>query len=97
MDDMPARHETPLRDMLSAPKVLTPSLFAGGKINTDAHNFTALNLAHAQQTYRRTAVGKTPPAFLINWPLWLLLPEASFNLRRKCSLSICFYYILIRR
>jgi spermidine synthase len=66
MDDMPARHENTLWDMLAAPLALTPSLFAGGKIITDAHNRAALDLAHAQQIYRQAVVGNTPPAFLIN-------------------------------
>ena len=66
MDNMPARHETTLWDMLSAPMALTPDLFAGGKIITDAHNRAALDLAYAQQVYRQTVVGNTPPAFLLN-------------------------------
>jgi spermidine synthase len=66
MDDMPARHENTLWDMLAAPMALTPALFAGGKIITDAHNRAALDLAHAQQVYRQAVVGNTPPAFLIN-------------------------------
>jgi spermidine synthase len=66
MDDMPARHETTLWDMLAAPMALTPALFAGGKIITDAHNRAALDLAYAQQIYRQAVVGNTPPAFLLN-------------------------------
>jgi spermidine synthase len=66
MDDMPARHETTLWDMLSTPMALTPELFAGGRIITDAHNRAALDLAYAQQVYRQTVVGNTPPAFLLN-------------------------------
>ncbi len=66
MDDMPTRHETPLWDMLSTPMALTPALFAGGKIITDARNRAALDLAYAQQIYRQTVVGNTPPAFLLN-------------------------------
>ena len=66
MDNMPTRHETTLWDMLSAPMALTPELFAGGKIITDAHNRAALDLAYAQQFYRQTVVGNTPPAFLLN-------------------------------
>ncbi len=66
MDNMPARHENTLWDMLAAPMALTPELFAGGKIITDAHNRAALDLAYAQQVYRQTVVGNTPPAFLLN-------------------------------
>jgi spermidine synthase len=66
MDNMPARHETTLWDMLSAPLALTPALFAGGKIITDAHNRATLDLADAQRIYRQAVVGNTPPAFLIN-------------------------------
>ena len=66
MDDMPSRHENTLWDMLAAPMPLTPALFAGGKIITDAHNRAALDLAHAQQIYRQAVVGNTPPAFLLN-------------------------------
>ncbi len=66
MDDMPTRHESTLWDMLAAPMKLTPELFAGGKIITDAHNRVALDLAYAQQIYRQAVVGNTPPAFLLN-------------------------------
>jgi hypothetical protein len=66
MDNMPTRHETTLWDMLSAPMALTPALLADGKIITDAHNRAALDLAYAQQVYRQTVVGNTPPAFLLN-------------------------------
>jgi len=66
MDNMPTRHENTLWDMLSAPMALTPQLFAGGKIITDAHNRAALDLARAQRVYRHAVVGNTPPAFLIN-------------------------------
>jgi len=66
MDDIPPRHETTLWDMLAAPIALTPLLFASGKIITDAHNRAALDLAYAQQVYRQTVVGNTPPAFLLN-------------------------------
>lgn len=66
MDNMPSRHESTLWDMLAAPMALTPALFAGGKVITDAHNRAALDLAYAQQVYRQAVVGNTPPAFLLN-------------------------------
>jgi hypothetical protein len=66
MDNMPPRHETTLWDMLSTPLALTPALFNGGKIITDARNRAALDLAYAQQVYRQAVVGNTPPEFLLN-------------------------------
>ena len=66
LDYVPPRHESTLWDMLAAPTPLAATLFDGGKIVTDAHNLAALDLAHAQQTYRHSVIGFTPAAFLLN-------------------------------
>lgn len=66
LDAIPQRNEGPLWDMLAAPLPLTPALFDGGKIITDARNRAALDLARAQRHYRQSVVGFTPPAFLLN-------------------------------
>lgn len=66
MDAVPPRHEGVLWDMLAAPLPLTPALFEGGKVITDALNRAALDLARAQRGYRQAMVSFTPPAFLLN-------------------------------
>ncbi len=66
LDAVPHRNEGLLWDMLAAPLPLTPALFEGGKIITDARNRAALDLARAQRGYRQSVVGFTPPAFLLN-------------------------------
>lgn len=66
LDAVPQRHEGPLWDMLAAPLPLTPALFEGGRIITDALNRAALDLARAQRGYRQSMVSFTPPEFLLN-------------------------------
>ena len=50
---LPPRHESTLWDMLAAPLPLTPALFEGGKVITDARNRAALDLARMQRGYRQ--------------------------------------------
>lgn len=66
VDNMPARHETTLWDMLAAPLPLIPALFEGGKIITDARNRGALDMARVQRGYRQVTVEHVPPQFLLN-------------------------------
>ncbi len=66
LDYVPPAHESTLWDMLATPMPLADTLFAGGKIVTDAHNHAALDLAYVQSVYRQSVIGATPPAFLLN-------------------------------
>jgi spermidine synthase len=66
MDSTPARHEGNLWDMLAAPMALTPALFEGGIVISDARNRAALDIAHMQRVYRQTVVGFLPREFLLN-------------------------------
>jgi spermidine synthase len=66
LDAVPQRHESTLWDMLAAPLPLTPALFEGGKVITDAHNRAALDLARMQRGYRQSVIGFTPASFLLN-------------------------------
>lgn len=66
MEEVPARHNADLWDMLARPTPITAELLQGGKRITDAHNAGALDLAAMQATYRRTVVEHIPPALLVN-------------------------------
>jgi spermidine synthase len=65
-DYVPARHERALWNMLAAPMPLTPELFAGGRIMTDAVNPAAHDFARMQMIYRRDVVQRAPAALLVN-------------------------------
>ena len=65
-DYVPPRHEQTLWTMLSAPVPLTPGLFAGGRLISDAMNPAAHDLAQMQMVYRRSVVQGAPGAMLIN-------------------------------
>ena len=65
-DYVPQRHQESLWNMLSAPTPLTPGLFAGGRIVTDAVNPAAHDHAAVQLAYRRGVVEGMPPAMLLN-------------------------------
>lgn len=65
-DYVPERHEQTLWDMLAKPVALTPELFAGGRVMTDARNAAAYDLAMASVIYRRAVVENMPAAFLLN-------------------------------
>lgn len=66
IDDVPARHQSPLWSMLSTPIALAPELFAGGRVVTDAESAAAHDYAHMQVTYRKSVVEGVPPAMLMN-------------------------------
>ena len=63
---VPPRHERGLWNMLSSPTPLTPELFAGGRVVTDALNPAAYDFARMQMVYRRSVVDDAPPALLVN-------------------------------
>jgi spermidine synthase len=63
---IPSRYAETLWDMLSKPVPLTPDLFEGGRIITDAVNPAAYDLADIQMIYRSTVVQAAPPALLVN-------------------------------
>jgi spermidine synthase len=65
-DYVPARHEKDLWNMLAAPTIMTPKLFEGGEIITDARNGAARDLAMEQMVYRKGVVEYMPPQFLLN-------------------------------
>ena len=65
-DHVPQRHERALWNMLAAPLPLTPALFAGGRIVTDAVNPAAHDFARMQMFYRRDVVQGAPAALLVN-------------------------------
>ena len=63
---VPPRHEQTLWNMLSSPVPITPALFAGGQIVTDAVNPAAHDLARMQMLYRRNVVEGAPAGLLVN-------------------------------
>ncbi|HEY9447353.1 MAG TPA: fused MFS/spermidine synthase, partial [Burkholderiales bacterium] len=65
-DQVPARHRNVLWDMLAHPEPLTPRLFAGGKLVTDAHNAAAHDLALTEVIYRQAVVESIPAPLLLN-------------------------------
>jgi spermidine synthase len=65
-DDVPARHQTALWNMLGGPVPITPSLLAGGRVITDAVNPAAHDFADIQLAYRRTVVEGMPSGMLMN-------------------------------
>jgi spermidine synthase len=65
-DDAPAKLQEALWNMLSAPVALTPQLFAGGRIVTDAGNAAAHDYAQMQVGYRRSVVQGIPAGMLMN-------------------------------
>jgi spermidine synthase len=65
-DHVPPRHRDTLFDMLARPAPLTPALFEGGRIVSDAHNAAAHDLALTEVIYRRAVVENLPAALLLN-------------------------------
>ena len=65
-DHVPPRHQEALWTLLGAPIPLTPDLFAGGAIVTDAVNPAAHDYAQMQLIYRKTVIEETPAAMLMN-------------------------------
>lgn len=65
-DYVPARQDRALWNMLSSPMPLTPDLFAGGRIVTDAMNPAAHHFARMQMIYRKDVVQGAPAALLVN-------------------------------
>lgn len=65
-DHVPARHRETLFDMLARPLPLDETLFAGGKVVTDAHNAAAHDLALTEVVYRRAVVENLPAELLLN-------------------------------
>jgi spermidine synthase len=65
-DDAPGKLQEALWNMLSAPVPLTPPLFAGGRIVTDAVNAAAHDFAQMQVGYRRSVVQGIPAGMLMN-------------------------------
>ena len=65
-DDVPARHQTALWNMLGKPLPLTPALTAGGRVITDAVSTAAHDFAAMQLSYRRTVVEGMPAGMLMN-------------------------------
>ncbi len=66
LDDVPARHESALVDMLERPLPLTRELLEAGRIVTDAGSTAAYVIARAQLAYRKAMVEAVPKAFLVN-------------------------------
>jgi spermidine synthase len=66
LEHVPQRHERTLWNMLSAPLPLTPALFAGGRIVTDAVNPAANDFAQMQMVYRRSVAEGAPRGLLVN-------------------------------
>jgi spermidine synthase len=65
-DDAPEKLQHTLWNMLSAPVPLTPALFAGGRVVTDAVNAAAHDFAQMQVGYRRSVVQGIPAGMLMN-------------------------------
>jgi spermidine synthase/TM2 domain-containing membrane protein YozV len=65
-DDAPEKLQLTLWNMLSAPVPLTPALFAGGRVVTDAVNAAAHDFAQMQVGYRRSVVQGIPAGMLMN-------------------------------
>jgi spermidine synthase len=65
-DDVPAKHQTVLWNMLSAPTPIAPALTAGGRVITDAVSTAAHDFADMQLAYRRTVVQGMPSGMLMN-------------------------------
>ena len=63
---VPPRHEQTLWNMLSSPVPITPALFDGGQIVTDAVNPAAHDLARMQMLYRKNVVDEAPAGLLVN-------------------------------
>lgn len=66
IDGVPERHRATLFDMLARPTPLTPALYAGGQLVSDAHNAAAHELAMTEVIYRRSVVENLPAALLLN-------------------------------
>ena len=66
LDDVPARHDSALVDMLERPQPLTRELLDEGKVVTDASSAAAYAIARAQLAYRKAIVEAVPKAFLVN-------------------------------
>ena len=65
-DYVPPQHRDTLWNMLSAPVPLTPNLFEGGRIVTDAVNPAAHDFAQTQLIYRKSVVEGLPPEMFLN-------------------------------
>ena len=65
-DYVPPRHRDTLWHMLSAPVPLTPDLFAGGRVVTDAVNPAAHDFAQTQLIYRKSVVEGLPKEMFLN-------------------------------
>lgn len=63
---VPPRHAGTLWTMLSAAVPLTPALFEGGRIITDAANPAAHDFARMQMAYRRSVIESAPRGLLVN-------------------------------
>jgi spermidine synthase len=63
---VPPRHSAALWTMLSTSVPLTPQLFDGGRIVTDAANPAAHDLARTQLVYRRSVIESAPRGLLVN-------------------------------
>ena len=66
LDDVPARHESTLTEMLERPQPLTRELMEAGRVVTDARSAAAYAIARAQLAYRKAIVEAVPKAFLVN-------------------------------
>jgi predicted membrane-bound spermidine synthase len=66
LDNVPARHEPVLTEMLERPQPLTRELLEDGRIVTDAGSAAAYAIARAQLVYRKGIVESVPKAFLVN-------------------------------
>jgi spermidine synthase len=66
LDDVPARHESALTEMLERPLPLTRELTEAGRVVTDAGSTAAYVIARAQLAYRKAIVEAVPKAFLVN-------------------------------
>ena len=66
LDDVPARHESALTEMLDQPQPLTRELMEAGRVVTDAGSAGAYAIARAQLAYRKAIVETVPKAFLVN-------------------------------
>ncbi|HEX2827792.1 MAG TPA: fused MFS/spermidine synthase [Burkholderiales bacterium] len=65
-DDVPARHQTALWNMLGGPIPLGSELLEGGRVITDAVSAAAHDFADMQLAYRRTVVEGMPSGMLMN-------------------------------
>ena len=66
LDDIPARHDAALSDMLERPQPLTRELMENGRVVTDAGSAAAYAIARSQLAYRKAIVESVPKAFLVN-------------------------------